>query len=296
MKSKIIFPVLIAVMMASSFSNKAEALSCAQTFPVVGTIDTVTKEESYSEILLDNVYTFDTSDFTTNQIISIDRYVNTVDVYVKNNFRLSEKPQLEYSEWVNKISLSTKVLDKISLQKGDIIITGPQFYVCSYGFSGLFTRSGKLQYAAVNDSYGDYSYGNSKLIVEAGKELECDKNDRCKMEVNYQLDGKSFRLSPGQSYTPTRNLIKSITLLDSSDFKQRSDDTTMFDWGMGTYVNHIISFQDSEIKSTPIPTPTPTPTPNPTPASTPEPSPEPVPVEKLSVFQKIWYWFVSLFE
>jgi len=267
--------------MASSFSNKAEALSCAQTFPVVGTIDTVTKKESYSEILLDNVYTFDTSDFATNQIISIDRYVNTVDVYVKNNFRLSEKPQSKYSDWVNKISLSTKVLDKISLQKGDIIITGPQFRVCSYGFSGLFTRSGKLQYAAVNDSYGDYSYRNSKLIVEAGKELECDKNDRCKMEVNYQLDGKSFRLSPGQSYTPTENLIKSITLLDSSDLKKRSDGgTTMFYWGMGTYVNHIISFQDLEIKPTPIPTPTP------------EPSPEPVPVKKLNVFQKIWHWLV----
>lgn len=292
MKSKIVFSILVVVIMASSFSNKAEALSCAQTFPTIGTIATVTKKESHSEILLDNVYTFDTSDFATNQIISIDRYVNTVDAYVKNNFRLSEKPQSEYNEWVNKISLSTKVLDKISLQKGDIIITGPQFHVCSYGFSGLFTRSGKLQYAAVNDSYGDYSYRNSKLIVEAGKELECDKNDRCKMEVNYQLDGKSFRLSPDQSYAPTGNSIKSIALLDSSDLKKRSDGTIMMDWGRGTYVNHVISFQDSEIKPTPLPTPNPTPNPTPTP----EPSPTPVPVEKLNVFQKIWHWFVPLFE
>lgn len=288
MKSKIVFSILIVVIITSSFSNKAEALSCAQIFPIIGTIDTVTKKESYSEILLDNVYTFDTSDFATNQIISIDRYVNTVDAYIKNNFRLSE------NEYANKISLSTKVLDKISLQKGDIIITGPQLHVCSYGFSGLFTRSGKLQYAAVNDSYGDYSYRNSKLIVEAGKELECDKNDRCKMEVNYQLDGKSFRLSPGQSYAPTGNSIKSITLLDSGDLKKRSDGTTMFDWGMGTYVNHIFSFQDSEIKPTPSPNSSPSPTPTPTP--TPEPSPAPVPVEKLNVFQKIWHWFVSLFE
>lgn len=280
MKSKITFSILVVVIMASSFTNKAEALSCAPTFPVVGTIDTITKNESYSEILLDNVYTFDTFDFAFNQTISIDRYVNTVDAYVKNNFRLPEKPQSEYNEWVNKISLSTKVLDKISLQKGDIIIEGPPFHVCSYGFSGLFSRSGKLQYASVNDSYRDYSYRNSKLIVEAGKELECDTNDRCKVEVNYQLDGKSFRLSPGQSYTPTGNSIKSITLLDSSDLKERSDGTTMPDWGMGTYVNHIISFQDSEIKPTP----------------TSEPSPAPVPVKKLNVFQKIWHWFVSLFE
>ena len=292
MKSKIIFSIFIVVIMASSFSNKAEALSCAQTFPTIGTIDTVTKKEAYSEILLDNVYTFDTSDFATNQIISIDRYENTVNAYVKNNFRLSEKPQSEYSEWVNKISLSTKVLDKISLKKGDIIITGPQFHVCSYGFSGLFTRSGELQYAVVNDSYGDYSYRNSKLIVEVGKELECDKNDRCKMEVNYQLDGKSFRLSPEQSHAPTGNSIKSITLLDSSDLKKRSDGIMMQDWGTGTYVNHIIYFQDSEIKPTPLPTPNPSPTPTPTP----EPSHTPVPVEKLNVYQKIWHWFMSLVE
>ncbi len=294
MKSKIIFSIFVVVIMTSSFSNKAEALSCAQTFPVVGTIDTITKKESYSEILLDNVYTFDTSDFATNQMISIDRYENTVNSYVKNNFRLSEKPQSEYNEWVNKVSLSTKVLDKISLQKGDIIINGPQFHACSYGFFGLFTRSGKLQYAAVNDSYGDYLYRDSKLIVEAGKELECYKNDRCKMEVNYQLDDKSFRLSPGQSYTPTGNSIESITLLDSSDLKKRSDGTTIFGWGVETYINHIISFQDSEIKPTPLPTPNPTLTPTQTP--TPEPSPEPVPIEKLNVFQKIWHWFVSSFE
>ncbi len=291
MKSKIGFSILVVVIMASSFINKAEALSCAETFPTIGTIDTVTKKESYSEILLDNVYTFDTSDFATNQIVSIDRYVNTVDTYVKNNFRLSEKPQSEDREWINKFLLSTKVLDKIPFQKGDIIIRGPQFHVCSYGFSGLFTRSGKLQYAAVNDGYGDYSYRNSKLIVEAGKELECDKNDRCKMEVNYQLDGKSFRLSPGQSYAPTANSIKSIALLDSSDLKKRSDGMTMFDWGDGTYVNHIISFQDSEIKPTPLPTSNSSPSSN----STPDPSPAPVP-EKLNVFQKILNWFVSLFE
>ena len=120
------------------------------------------------------------------------------------------------------------------------------------------------------------------------------------MEVNYQLDGKSFQLSPGQSYTPTGNSIKSITLLDSRDLKKRSDGTIMFDWGAGTHVNHIISFQDSEIKPTPTPNPspnpTPTPDPNPTPNPTPEPSPVPVPVEKLNVFEKIWHWIVSFFE
>lgn len=82
--------------MVSSFINKAGALSCVQTFPTIGTIDTVTKKESYSEILLDNVYTFDTSDFATNQIISVDRYVNTVDAYVKNNLPLKNKTSYDF--------------------------------------------------------------------------------------------------------------------------------------------------------------------------------------------------------
>jgi hypothetical protein len=67
MKFKIIFSILIIVILASSFSHKAEALSCAQTFPVVGTINTITKNEFYSEILLDNVYNFDPSDFTADR-------------------------------------------------------------------------------------------------------------------------------------------------------------------------------------------------------------------------------------
>ena len=67
----------------------------------------------------------------------------------------------------------------------------------------------------------------------------------------------------------------------------------MFDeWGMKTYVDNIISFQDSEIK----PTPSPNQSPSPTSTPMPEPSPESVTVEKLNVFQKIWQWFVSLFE
>lgn len=271
MRSKAIFPIFFAFILASSFSNNAEALTCVQTFPIVGTVGTITTSESYFKIRLDNVYIFDTRDFEVNQVISIDRYVDTVNAYVKNNFRLSEKLNLEDGEWLNKVFFPTKALDAMSLNKGDIIIHGPPFGYCSYRFSGVFKRDGKLRYAVVNDSYQDYSYRNSKLIVEAGNELECD-NNICKVEVNYQLDDKLFRLRPGQSYTPTGNLIKSITLLDSRNLKKRSDDTEIFDLGDETYATYVISFQDS-VKPA-----------------------EPAPAEKWNIFQKIWQWFVSWFK
>lgn len=287
MKSKLIFLELLVILGLGALPvQNVQALLCAKTFPVVGLVGSISVKESYTEIVLDKFYTFNNSDWGVNDTVSIDRYENIVKEYVRNNFQLTEKPSSEYNEWVGKISVPTSASNQTQIKNGDIIINGSPFHACSYRFTGLFTRDGKLRNAIVNDSYQDYSYRNSKLVVEAGKELECDKNDRCKMEVNFNLDGKAFKLTPGQSYKPTANPIKSIFLLDSSDLKKRSDGTTVFDWGFGTYVTYVLDFSDSLIQPTPLPTPTPEP----------EPSPEPTPpVENLNFFQKIWRWFVSLF-
>jgi len=304
MKSKLIFLELLVILGLGTLPvQNVRALKCVPTFPVVGLVSSISVTESYTEIVLDKFYALNTSDWgindtisvdtsgwVVNDTISIDRYENIVKEYVRNNFQLTEKPSSEYNEWVGKISVPTNAFNQTQIKNGDITINGPPFHVCSYRFTGLFTRDGKLRNAIVNDSYQDYSYRNSELAVEAGKELECDKNDRCKIEVNFNLDGKAFKLTPGQSYKPTANPIKSIFLLDSSDLKKRSDGTTVFDWGSGTYVTYVLDFSDSAIQ----PMPSPTPTPNPSP--TPEPSPEPTsPVENLNFFQKIWRWFVSLF-
>ena len=291
MKSKLIFLGFLVILgLGALLVQNVQALKCVPTFPVVGLVSSISVKESYTEIVLDKFYTFNNSDWDVNDTISIDRYENIVKEYVRNNFQLTEKPSSEYNERVGKISVPTSASNQTQIKNGDIIINGSPFHACSYRFTGLFTRDGKLRNATVNDSYQDYSYRNSKLVVEAGKELECDKNDRCKMEVNFNLDGKAFKLTPGQSYKPTANSIKSIFLLDSSDLKKRSDGTTVFDWGSGTYVTYVLDFSDSVIQPTPLPTLTPTPTPEP------EPSPELTPpVENLNFFQKIWRWFVSLF-
>ena len=272
MKTKLFSLVFLASFLLSTFPiQNAQALSCIQTFPIVGIVSSISTKESDTEITLDKFYTFDNSDWNVNNSISIDRYENIVKEYIGNNFQLSEKPSSEYNEWISKISVPTSAFNQTQIKNGDVIINGPPFHVCNYRFTGLFSKDGNLRSAIVNDSYQDYSYRNSKLEVEAGRELECDKNDRCKMEVNFKLDGKSFNLSPGQSYKPTVNGIKSISLLDSSDLKKRSDGTTVFDWGLGTYVTYVLDFSGSTIQPTP-------------------------PAENLNFFQKIWRWFVSLFD
>lgn len=293
MKLKLLsFVSLTAFILGAFPAQNVYALSCVQTFPVVGIVNNVSVKESYTEIVLDKFYTFNNSDWGVNDTISIDRYENIIKEYVRNNFQLSEKPVSEYNKWINKISVPTSAFNQAQIKNGDIIINGPPFHVCSYRFTGLFAKDGKLKSAIVNDSYQDYSYHNSKLEVEVGRELECDKNDICKMEVNFKLDGKSFKLSPDQSYKPTGSSIKSISLLESSDLKKRNDGTTMFDWGFSTYITYVLDFSDSIIKSRPTPTPSPTPTPTSEPQPLPEPTP---PAENLGFFQKIWRWFISLF-
>lgn len=262
---------LVAFILGVFPTQNASALSCAETFPIVGIVNNISAKELYTGLTLDKFYTFDNSDWNVNNTISIDRYENIVKEYIRNNFQLSDKPPFEYGEYAGKISVPTSAFNKAQIAKGDIIINGPPFHVCSYGFTGLFTRDGRLKSAIVNDDYQDYSYRNSELEVEARRELECNKNDRCKMEVNFKLNGKSSKLSPGQSYKPTGSSIKSISLLDSSDLKKRSGGTTVFDWGIGTYVTYVLDFADSTIQPMPLP-------------------------EKLNFFQKIqrWYFFQKI--
>lgn len=267
MKLKLILAFLTVLGLGVFATQDVRALSCAQTFPVVGIVNSISVKETYTEIVLDKFYTFENYAVGINNTFSIDLYENIVKEYVRNNFQLSEKQSSEYDEWVGKILVSTNAFNQTQIKNGDIIINGPPFHVCSYSFTGLFTRDGKLRSVIVDDSYQDYSYRNSKLEVEAGRELECDKNGKCKMEVNFKLDGKSFKLSPSQSYRPTGSSIKSISLLDSSDLKKRSDGTTVLDWGFGTYVTYVLDFSDSIIQ----------------------------PIENLNFFQKIWRWFTSLF-
>lgn len=253
--------------------QQTQALSCAQTFPLVGIVHDVTEHDTYTEFTLKQFYTFDTSDWSTSGSISIDLYENIVSRYVSNNFHLSEQLAQEHSlEKSGKITIPVVAFKQVDITPGDILIKGPPFHVCSYRFTGIFNDDGSLRKAIISDDYQDYSYQGSTLEVEAGRELDCN-GSACTMEVNYVLDGEPFTLSPGQLHTPASGNISSVHLLESSDLKKRSDHTTVFDWGFSTYATYIIDFSY---------------------ASTHSPQ-ESSPTQNMNVFQRIWLWLKSLF-
>ncbi len=278
MQYKIFFLIIATFLFLEPFGNLAEALSCAEAFPVIGVVDNIKKEEYFYKISLDRAYTFDPSDFLNeDQTYSIDKYAGIVGSYVANNFELSEKPKSEFTLYkkFNELNFTEKIVKATSLKAGDIIINGPPMHVCSYRFSGIFSPDGKLRTAVINDNYQDYSYEDSKLMVDPGEELKCDGGDRCDVEVNFKLDGKSFTLSPGESYKVDKGAIKAIHLFEGSNLKKQKEDAEIsnFNWGFETYVNYVISFENPEIKA--------------------ESSPQPP--ERVNILKRIWRWFVSWF-
>ena len=270
MKTKLFSLVFLASLLLGTFPiQKTQAFFCVPTTPMIGIVSSISTDEFYAEITMEKSYIFDKSDWDVNKPISIDRYEDIVKEYVRNNFQLSEKAPPDY-KGVNIISVPIGAFNQAQIKNGDVIINGPPYYVCTYRFTALFSKEGNLRSAIVDDSYQDYSYRNSKLKVKKGKELECDKNSRCKFEVNFKLDGISFNLSPGQSYKRTAGWIKSISLLDSSDVKNRSNDTVT-NWDFGTSVLYVLDFSDSTIQAA-------------------------QPPEDLNFSQKIIRWFEFLFD
>ena len=124
MKLKLLSSVFLTALVLSAFpAQNVHALSCAQTFPVIGIVNSVSVKESYAEIVLDKFYTFNNSDWGINDTISIDQYENIVKEYARNNFQLSEKPASEYNEWINKISVPTSAFNQTQIKKNNTKIT-----------------------------------------------------------------------------------------------------------------------------------------------------------------------------
>lgn len=118
MRQKLFSLVFLATLVLGTFPiQNARALSCAQTFPIVGIVGSISVKESYTEIVLDKFYTFNNSDWNVNNTISIDRYENIVKEYVRNNFQLSEKPSSEYSERLNTVSVPTSAFNQTQIKE-----------------------------------------------------------------------------------------------------------------------------------------------------------------------------------
>lgn len=252
--------------------SPAHSLSCVPTYPIIGVVRNIETKESYIHVVLDKPQVFDDSNFENNEEYSIDSYEDLVTEYVRNGFQITQALDSSYSKSTDTISLSAESLEHSQLRRGDILVNGPPFHVCNYSFYGVFLADGTLKSAVVNDSYQDYSYRNSSLMVKAGRELECDSDERCSVAVNFTLNATPFTLSPGQVHVTANNPIKSVSLLDSSALKEGRDPTVIDDWGFDTYVTYVLHFLE--------------------PAQSPS---SPDPIESLNFFQRMWRWFVHLF-
>ncbi len=277
-----LFSLILSVVFGWSVSTtqKAQALSCARTTPLVGIVyDVSVNKNSLTKIFLDKAYTFNTSDWVKDETVSIDRYESTVKDYINNNFQLSEVPITERGA---ELSVPEKSLNEVQIKAGDIVIKGPHFHVCGYRFTGLFTKTGKLKQAIISDNYKNYSYRDDKLEVKAGKKISCGGpiqyfGDACEVEVDFKLAGQSFKLSPGRSYQPTDTQIKSVSLLNSSYTKEG-----VHDWGLGTYVTYVLDFSDQTVEQA-------------TSANVSQ-TRRPVPqTDNLNFFQKIWRQILAWF-
>ena len=236
--------VYLLLVFLFSDNSQVYALSCAYTQPIVGTLKESDADQS---IILEDVYTFEDEDFVSDGNISVDEYKQLVNSYINRDLSVlktltSHPLNSEYQVRVGKIAL-----EKMSIEKGDVVVNGPPFHVCSYGFSGFFTPRGVIKYAVINDNYSDLTFKEDKLVVEQGNEVNC-YGDTCRMEVEYRLNDKSFILTPESSIGDLSTHIKGITLINSSGTKTQIDGSKKTDiWGMNNYVNQVIFFGDDKI-------------------------------------------------
>ncbi|MBI2452422.1 hypothetical protein HYV50_05100 [Candidatus Pacearchaeota archaeon] len=238
--------LLIILVLPLLLANTAFALSCAPTFPKIGVISDFSLDKSYYTIILDNVQSFETSNIMKNNFCAIDEYETIVGKYV-NDEKLLEQPEHAWSP--NSTSMPKNAFEKIEVDRGDILIQGPPSHVCSYRFFGIFSPDGQLKYVVINDAFSDYSYNEYRIEVTPGKEIDCENDYYCKVQVDYKVANEKFTLTLDQSYSPKVSTFNSFRLLDSSDYKQRDDDTQIFDWGIGKHLTYVIEFSDSSDKT-----------------------------------------------
>lgn len=215
------------------YTKTTLALSCAPTSEKIGIISDISLKNSELNIKLKNIKSFDSSNIFKNHIFSVDEYKNIVQKYI-NGEKLLELPNL--------MDLNLEYIPKnLNVSQGDIYIKGPPFHICNYGFEGIYSSTGQLKYAIINDSFQNYNYKGKDIKIKPGKQYNCKKN-LCKVHVNYSIDNEKFSLNIDQSYHPKTKHFDSITLLDSSNYNEGKN--KIFDWGMGKFHNSVITFSD----------------------------------------------------
>jgi peptidoglycan hydrolase-like protein with peptidoglycan-binding domain len=263
---KLLISALFCGILVSVSPGDALALSCALSYPTIGTLSTTLTRDSYTEIELNNVGFFSTEGIASDVTINLDVYSSIAKSFGQNGFRLpahllrpnAPVPTVESYPYMRKVSLSNAALDAMSFEIGDIVVAGPPGSgPCGgNGFVGIFSQSGTLKVASVSDSgFHDLAFGQSSLIVDKGPDVSCVSNT-CTTKTLYTLDTSAqFALAPGESRA-TGGKIVSISQIGGSRTANPDRDI----WGIGApFTQYVLKFQnDGTIVPPPPPTQPPT--------------------------------------
>lgn len=243
---KILSAVLISLSGFWFTSEEAQALSCIQTFPLIGLVESAVEQDDYVQIRLQDYYTFDNA-LVKDGIYSIDGAVKIAEKYFEQGYELDEKPIIEgrgIPGQENRLSFPLETASYLGIQRGDMILKGGPFHVCDYGMTLVMDSKGNLKTAAINENYNDYFLNGQLLEVAPGKEVFCDKNSRCKGRVNFMRDGEviEFRGQDEHQFSDVK-----VKLLDASTGKKQANgEPVFFDWGMSDYVSYVLNFNQAE--------------------------------------------------
>ena len=302
---KIFFGILVSSLLSVVPSNQVDALSCVYTQPIVGIVDTITDGDEQIEIELREIKTFNQSKFSG--VIDIDLYRTIVSGYVTGDFTGLEDPNEE--AFVGVISVPQNTHEVAGLQVGDVVVNGPPFHVCTYRFTGVFDADGDIKSVIINDNYQSYLYRGEKIDVAKAGEIECTEHNRCSYKGSFSVGGTEKVLMPGESWLVGKSISR-INFIEASDTKVAEDGTGVFDWGFGTYVTYVLTFNTDVVVIDPpgqpesplLPTeepPTPIDEEKPQISETPEieePAEELPPTEKRdSLFKRFMDWLFGLF-
>ncbi len=225
---------------------ETSALSCVYSVPVIGRVKSLVPSAHDSsglsmDITLSDPHSFSGDGLHQKGVYSIDKYQNLVSDYLENNVGGLIVVPTEAVEAKGVVSFRIwSEIGNLKPEIGDVLVKGQPGGPCGQGFTIIFNSDGEIKFAVVQAGYEDFSYANTSLVVNPGKEISCKNDSVCKVNTSYSVNGQQFELSTGETKNFSSGPIKWITLNESSNYKVGGK--KVFDWGFGSYSRYAIGF------------------------------------------------------
>ena len=246
--------LLLTVFVASSFAlpaDKAEALSCVPTFPAIGQVEKINKDNNWVTVTTKN-----TQAFTSNDN-NLDYLSDVLEKYVTNDGKLSASfenksatANMDANFGVKEglydiVSLSLADYNALPrpLSLGDTIIKGGSIHVCDHGFIGV-AQDDTIDFFYANTGYVSFVIDGQKITTQSDKELSC-KDSVCDVTVKVTSDTTTSVLSAGDTETIT-NADTMFTLLGAKSVKKTTNPLEYYDWGISETLRFVLEIQSEE--------------------------------------------------